>query len=305
MKHQRAMKPGRCCLCREQLISRYEWEIVNAHSWIYCVFQSIRVFALQTITMASLTKRRSSCLETSELGSKVYCSSILSQQECILLAWLQLHTERVFPHLNKRISNLDDDLGDGLALCSVLLAHWPALAELQAQLIVDPVQQADAETNMAIFQTMLSALRCPFVVSIDEMLPPQPCSLLFLVAFLYEWLPQLLPYDRLQFDGKLQTEEVKCLELTNSASKPLAYSIHLEGHQDFSVAAAHLHIEPESKAVLPVRCIPSSGAHRSANLIMTSQGDAATQSKTLVFNLDSKVRTNLPNIPKTLRESVR
>eukprot|EP00892_Ulva_mutabilis_P006466 jgi/Ulvmu1/4191/UM019_0170.1 len=284
----------RDCQLWEELLEKQDWRSVNVHAWIYCLYQSIRVFTLRAINMDSFTSRARAYVEAAKVSALVPSSNILSQPECILIAWLQLHLERVLPHSKKRLFDLDQDLADGLGLCSVLLAHWPALTALQSQIIVEPAQQVDAENNIAIFVSMLSLLQCPLVVGMDDILPPRPCSLAFLVAYLYEWLPQLIPHEQLQFDGRLQTEEVQYLELSNPASKPLAYSLRIEGHHDFSVAASHLHIEPRSKAVLAIKCTPSCGSNRSAQLIMISHKDGAGNSKTLVFRLDSKVQTDIP-----------
>lgn len=278
-------------VCREKIINSNDWNVVNTHAWIYCTLQCIRIFAMQSINVVALGKMLSGQVEAAQFSSLVPSSNILSQPECILVAWLQFHMDRILPQSTKLISSLDHDLADGLALCSVVVSHWPALGSLQSQMILDPIQPADAESNMTLFVSMLSSLDCPFLVTIDEILQPDPCSMLCVVAFLYDWLPQLLPHDMIQFDGKLQAEEVKYLELTNPSSKPIAYVLRLQGHQDFSVNASHLHIEPNCKAMLPVKCTPTAGSRRSANLIMASPKDGiANNTKTLVFRLDSKVK---------------
>lgn len=278
-------------VCRDKIAKSNDWNVVNTHAWVYCILQCIRIFALHPVNVVALGKMLSGQVEAAQLSSMVPWSNVLSQPECILLAWLQFYMDRILPHSKKTLSSLDHDLADGLALCSVVVSHWPALASLQSQMILDPIQPADAEANMTLFVSMLSSLDCPFLVTIDEILQPDPCSMLCVVAFLYEWLPQLLPHDKIQFDGKLQAEEVRYLELTNPSSKSVAYVLRLQGHQDFSVNATHLHIEPNGKATLPVKCTPTAGSCRSANLIMVSQKDGiANNTKTLVFRLESKVK---------------
>jgi hypothetical protein len=227
-------------------------------------------------------------------------SNVYSISECILLNWLTFHVKRVMPRGAKQVNNFDSDLEDGLALCAVLVSHWPALSSMQSQLNMQPSQKSDCEINARIFASMLSSLQCPFQVEELDIVNPRGCNLLYLVMYLYNFLPQLIPASTVQFSGKLQEEQTKHIELSNPSAKALAYSLRLQGHPDFSIPSRSLFLEPNGSASVAVTCKPTAGRPQTSNLVLTSRRDAAAVGRTIVLRLESEVRLSDLLNPSTL-----
>ena len=192
-------------------------------------------------------------------------------------------------HDAKQINNFGSDLEDGLALCAVLLSHWPALSSMQSQLCMQPAQKSDNEVNEKVFISMLSALQCPFLIEEKDIVNADACNLLFLVVYLYNWLPQLIPVSTVHFSGKLQEEQTRLVELSNPCSKALSYSIRLQGHPDFSIPSHSLTLDPNGTAQCVAKCKPSAGRPQASNLVFTTRKDGAALGRTMVLRLESEV----------------
>ena len=48
--------------------------------------------------------------------------------------------------------------------------------------------------------------------------------------------------------------QVKYIEVSNPASKPIAYTARLEGHSDFALEAPTIRIEPKGSTRIAVQC---------------------------------------------------
>ena len=266
-----------------------DWAAAVKHAWVYTVFQFMKIFVLSRIDVPS-TKALpgTDWSQQPEMQNRIN-SNVYSIAECICLNWLTFHLRRVMPREAKQINNFGSDLEDGLALCAVLVSHWPALSSLQSQLHLQPASKSDNEANEKVFISMLAALQCPFQIEETDIVTTDACNLLFLVVYLYNWLPQLIPVSTVHFSGKLQEEQTRLVELSNPSNKALSYSIRLQGHPDFSIPSHSLTIDANGSAPCVVKCKPSAGRPQTSNLVLTSRRDAAALGRTMVLRLESEV----------------
>lgn len=259
------------------------------HAWVYIFFQFMKTFIFHRIDVATMkTLPGSDWTQQPELQNRLN-SNVYSIPECICLNWLTFHLRRVLPQGPKQINNYTSDLEDGLALCAVLVSHWPALSDLQSQIVKQPSQLSDRESNAKVFISMLLALQCPFQVEESDILTPNQCNMLCLVAYLYNWLPQLIPVSTVVFSGKLQEEQTRQVEMTNPSNKALSYSVRLQGHPDFSIPSQSLILEPNGTSQCVVTCKPTAGRPQTSHLIFTSRKDGAALGRTMVLKLESEV----------------
>lgn len=276
-------------LCRQKLINESEWVVTVRHAWVYVIFQFMKTFVLHRIDVTSVKALPGTdWTQQPELQHRIN-SNVYSIAECICLNWLTFHLRRVISRDAKQVNNFGSDLEDGLALCAVLVSHWPALSNLQSQLNTQPSQRSDNEINAKVFVSMLSALQCPFQVEESDIVTADTCSLLCLVVYLYNWLPQLIPVSTVKFSGKLQEEQTRHVELSNPSNKALSYSVRLQGHPDFSIPSHSLALDPNGTAPCVVKCKPTAGRPQTSNLVLTTRKDGAALGRTMVLRLESEV----------------
>ena len=219
-----------------------------------------------------------------------------SVAESVLLCWLEIHMKKILPQNARRLTQFDQSLSDGVALCCVMVSHWPALSRFSGQVVASPVSDAEIEINMRIFLRMMDNVQCPFSVREEQLVDATALDMLFLVAYLYDWLPQLIPKSTVEFAGKLQEEQARIVEVSNTTKKVISYAARLQGHSDFHLEQQSIRIEPGGSAVCRITCTPTTGVTQTGNLILASKRDGGAFAATLVFHLVSKVRSALVSV---------
>jgi hypothetical protein len=66
-----------------------------------------------------------------------------------------------------------------------------------------------AQENAALVVGMLNELRLPFAVEASEIASPCGRDMLFLLLFLYQYLPQLMPCATIDFSGRLSEAQTR------------------------------------------------------------------------------------------------
>lgn len=294
------------------------WQKVIAHAWSFTYLQIARTFILQRIEPAALRTTPGTDPARAPPPATLATSNAYSPAEATLLAWLEVHTRRMLPQQPRRLLNFSASLADCVALCAAVASHWPEAARLLPQLSGKPGggggggsgvgygaasggsgsggsgaffdTEGGYRGNAEVLLAMLDAVRCPMVPTMEQLLAADAVELLFFVAFLFTWLPQLVPRATVEFEGKLQEAQTKCVELSNSERRPLSYAARLHGHADFTLDAQSVRIEPGGTASVAVVCRPSTGVTQTASLILTSRKDGGAVGAMLVFQLVSNVR---------------
>jgi hypothetical protein len=215
-------------VCRHELMRQYDWDLVTSHAWSFMLLQCVKIFIFHRIDVRSFQDLPGMDMAHLPPPAALTTSNVYSVAESILLTWADHHMRGVFPQVARRIMNFDRDFVDGLALGALLIAHWPPLQKIKGQMIARPTQSVDYHTNAKLVVHMLELLQCPWQVEAEEICDPKPCSLIFLVAYLYTWLPQMIPRTTICFRAKLQEEQEQEVELQNPTSKCLSYLARLK-----------------------------------------------------------------------------
>jgi hypothetical protein len=266
------------------------WAQVTGHAWAYTYMQIARTFILQRIDANAFRDLPGTDSARAPPPAALASSNVYSPAEAVLLAWLEVHTRKVLPRAAKRLTSFGGSLADSVALCCALASHWPPLAKHLPALAERPRSAGDAAANARVLLTMLESLQCPFKLREEHVTGGKACELLFFVAYLFSWLPQLVPRSTVEFAGKLQEPQIRDVELSNPSKKPLSYVARLSGHADFSLINPSVRVEPGGTAVCQVQCRPSTGVTQSAHLVLASRRDGGAVGATLTFHLVSKAR---------------
>jgi Calponin homology (CH) domain len=276
--------------CRRDLLARQDWDLLSGHAWSFLYMQIAKLVVLHRIDAHSFKKLPGLPGDKAASASRIAGSNVYSVAESILLVWLSHYYAEGTGLATAQVSNFHSDLEDGVALACLLHAHWPFLARLRSRVQDNPNHVSEAESNVANVLRMLEAIHCPFKIEHRHILHADPLNMLFFVAYLYEWLPQLIPQpEDIRFDGKLSQHQSRELELSNTSPHALSYVARLHGHEDFSLEASSVTLAPKSTGHVSVNCKPSTGVRQQAYLVLAStrEGDAAAV--TLVFRLISEV----------------
>ena len=122
-----------------------EWASLHVDAWINVVFQVLRVFVLQRVTLKqyknlsgvafnpTLGSHNNEFGTTSELkaaDSAMSGSNVFSLAESTLLRWMSLHANlSTASAVPVWLTNFDKDLEDGTALCQLVASHIPSMAQ--------------------------------------------------------------------------------------------------------------------------------------------------------------------------------
>ena len=270
-----------------------------AHAWSFTYLQIARTFILQRIEPSMLRDTPGTDPARTPPPASLATSNVHSPSEATLLAWLEVHARKMLPGQPRRLFDFGGSLADCAALCAAVASHWPEAARLLPQLSDKPTASGDAgsghRANAEVLLAMLDAVQCPLRVTLDTLLAAESAELVFLAAFLFTWLPQLVPRATVEFAGKLQEPQTKYVELTNPDKRSLSYAARLHGHPDFTLDARSVRVEAGGSAACAVACRPSTGVTQTASLILTSRTDGGAVGAMLVFRLVSNVRLCAPS----------
>lgn len=283
---------------------RLPWQQVAAHAWSHTYLQVARTFILPHIDISSLKELPGTNPAALPPPATLAASNVYSTAESILAAWLEAQVKKMLPRAARRIVAFDSGLHDCVAFCAAVAAHWPpavrALQQLALPTANAAVSAADCRANARVLLAMLDDLQCPLrtagpePLSAERVATAHCADMVLLSAYLFSWLPQLIPRSTIEFSGKLQESQTQMVEISNPSKKAISYSVRLQGHVDFSLDQQSLRVEAGCTAACAVQCKPSTGVTQSAYLVLASRRDGAAVAATLVFQLVSKVQPTRP-----------
>ena len=279
-----------------------QFENISKQAWTSVLLQTWKVFVLGRAVSPGAKALRSvpgsekvlNLLPTSDAA--IQGSNLYSNPELSLLAWMSAFFCKEFGLLGRRVVNFDADLNDGLVLFSLLVGHWPSLAtKRQGFKAKPPINDHDRETNNETVIRIMADLGLPYVLTLEDLMNPDPRNMTILILYLFQTLPQLMPKASLPFECKLGETAAKDLELSNPSKRPLYYTVKLEGHKDFSAAASLVRIDPRGTAKLGLKCTPSTTVPTETKLVLMSKkeggGGGGANAAIMVFKLESAVNS--------------
>jgi len=314
-----------------------EFASISSTAWSIALFQVLKLFVLNAIT---LKQYKSSCgVESKELKylqeSLTERSNIYSAPEQILLHWLNHHFEKgklVFLRSgcggipasdalspgaknsfrqNSPIINFDGDLNNGVILCTLIASHVPSLTSPGRPLsgtVLEPTEASQCMSNLTAVMSSIRELGLEYTKNPEEMMASVANARdnLLLVVYLFQNLPMYVAKADVNFSCALGSRLTKSIELNNSSSAPVRYSVEIVGSQDFQAAENKLTIKPRDSASLNVKF--SSRFSRSVEAYLMLKPDRGTSLRgekslgrggaPLVFHLVSSIisRTSIRTI---------
>lgn len=101
--------------------------------------------------------------------------------------------------------------------------------------------------------------------------------------FLFHTLPQYVPKATVEFKGRLQERVTKEIEISNTSSTPVTYTVQMEGSSDFSISEHTVHLEAKTSRKFPVSFISRFSKPAEARLVLISKRKGAAQQGTPIY----------------------
>jgi len=266
------------------------YPMICSASWMRLLYQIIKLFIFNRISPKIL--RTLPGVDVSELqpfptyiGSNVY-----SVSECVILHWLNHHHSVIFPSEKLSVTNFDSDLQDCRVFSAVIVSHIPSTKAVFTEMRKTSEQPAKLK-NAKKLQSVVNDMgitHCPT----PEFLCEAPAHVLVLFCVdLFNVLPSFIPKAQIEFDGQLNESIVKHIELSNPSSKPLIYTVRIDGSSEFQ-AENTLKLASREKILFPVTSFHSFRRDAEAQIFFVSErSGAGAAGVNLVFNLKSVVKS--------------
>lgn len=229
-------------------ISEHRFSYISLDSWITLVYQILKIYYLSRINVKNfkaLPGIPAEKLITND--NMIEGSNFMSSHECLLLRWLEIAIEIIYPAYCKRLVNFGNDFKNCLGVAAViqLYAGINTCKNLKTLKIVcqneDDVRY-NADKIIAAMNEIRLQTHC---ISKDFYYPSQREIILFLMNLWFN-LPHYLPKGTEVFKCVLGEEVIKDIELKNTASnKVLAYWVKIEGSPDFTIERDEVKLDPK------------------------------------------------------------
>lgn len=89
------------------------------------------------------------------------------------------------------------------------MSHWMPLTRLGRQIYESPSEDNEYEANARLVVRMLDSVQSPLKLDVKDVVDAKATDMLFVVAYLYNMLPQLVPKATVEFVGRLQEQQVR------------------------------------------------------------------------------------------------
>lgn len=230
-------------------ISENRFLYASQDSWITLVYQILKIFYLSRVTLKIFKSLQGIPPEKLLIpDSLIEGSNFMSQNECLLLKWLEIAVEIMNPTQSKRLTNFSKDIRGCLSIVSVIQLYTGVNSSKSLKTIKIICQnEEDARFNAEKIIQALNEIRLQtHFVAKDLYFPSQREMILFLMHLWFN-LPHYLPKNGPEvFKCILGEEIVKDIELrNNSSNKVLAYWVKLEGSNDFTIEKDEVRLDPK------------------------------------------------------------
>jgi hypothetical protein len=112
---------------------------------------------------------------------------------------------------------------------------------------------------------------------------------LFLLAFLFQVLPQVLHRTSVTFNGALLETIKQDIEVTNNSNKPVVYDAELTGSEFFTLNSSIIEVPAKSSATVSVEFKSKFAKPATASLKLKSRSIGLNLTSILIFDLVASV----------------
>jgi len=289
--------PGAPPVKKKKRFSARKYVRQTVESWLDVLYQIAKVFMLNRVTAKSFRSMPGIQKKEAEKLTSVTGSNLYSLPEGILLKWCTLHYNKIFPTMQRRVTDFEEDFRDGLVLAALLISHAPYVnsgGRLWASLVKECQSKEDFMQNASKVTNTMKEMSLLMAVTVDDILRPVARDMMLEVLYLYQTLPSYMPRTTIEFTGRLGEAIVKNVELTNPSKNAISYTARIEGSSDFKLSATKFRVEPKAKCPVPIEFLGKFTREVEGVLFLNSDKEGGSLGSTLVFYLKSAIEDIKP-----------
>ncbi|KAH7821511.1 putative flagellar associated protein [Monocercomonoides exilis] len=185
--------------------------------------------ARPTAQLMTLSLRSAETLISQKSLTQVTSSNFYSSPQILLLKWLSFHYIRSNPKRLHLVMNFSADLSDGVVLLCVIRAHAPFL---RIRIIERPQSTAERMRNATTVINSVRQLGIECFLTEEDIVHPDPRSMLLFVYMLYTMLPSCIPSSTLEIPACAGITTSTTIEINNPGKHTLTYNLRLEVERD-------------------------------------------------------------------------
>eukprot|EP01041_Mallomonas_annulata_P004748 gene4748-9429_t len=238
-------------------------------------------------------------------------SNVYTQAEAILFEWACYHmrhastmedsgvggddnqSTQMFA-LDRRVSDLDEDLKDLSGFCQIFHSHLAELTKPNGVLFGYSVPENKTPDKLFVrLQKTFSQYRLDFEIEEYDLVTSSR-SLLLMLVHMFLTVPPLIPKTTIEFKGVLGAPIQKCIELKNPSNRRVSYRVTLEGNPDFSTAFESIVIDPQSAVDFELTCNARFSSPAAGRITFWGVREKGSGPSTMVFKLISNIVDRKP-----------
>lgn len=274
-------------------ISEKNHKYISMDSWSTLFYQILKIYYLCRINLKGFRQLKEVPTDKTLMpDSHLENCAIYSQAEIILLRWIEIQIEKVFPVVGKvRLLNFDSDMRNGLSIGSLLQVYIGNTFKKLFTLKSSINSEEDMKNNVEKVKDTLIQYGIMPQPEIFEHPKPSAREFLLYSVHLYQILPFFLPKGTLDFPVMLKGTCVRNVILSNPSSKPIQYWVKLEAPGDFSIEKEYVKLEPkDTSQSFAIKYQARISKTMKGRITFRNKRDVGSQATALVFDLISDVQ---------------
>ena len=274
-------------------ISEKHHRYLSMDAWSTLFYQILKIYYLCRVSLKTF-KGMKELPSDRPLMPEGYgeVSPVYSAQEIILIRWMELALDKVFPGIAKgRIVNFDTDLKNGLALGALLQLYigntWKKLYSLKTSIN----SEEDMKNNIDKIKNILREYGITPMPELFDQPKSSARDMLVYLVHLFQLLPNFLPKPTLDFQVMLRGTCVRTVQLTNPSNKMIVYGVKLDSPTpDFTVEKEFVEILPKGTASFNIKYTARISKQTKARVTFKNKKETGAQAIPIVFDLVSDVQ---------------
>ncbi|KAF5306404.1 hypothetical protein FQA39_LY08913 [Lamprigera yunnana] len=294
-----------------EILSKEKYFFLCKQSWIDLLLQTYKVFVLQRVKVPKQFEKTKNGT-TTEIYSRdemQFWDSFDSQSnviwynrsELILIHWLEYHFKRQVkvwgenPQTRnlvneKRITNFDFDLNDGIVLIAVTLQYCSYLKSYFSDVYLQPTNTDQTFHNASKLIQSWNVINLSFKITPFQILNANCVQMLILVNYLFQVLPTFCANNVVTIQAGIGTVATKEFEVQNQSSSVISYKVILLGNkrERFSVPNRTIYLSPSHKYKLIVSFYAKFLDDERGTLILSGECSGTPYARSMAFRLVGK-----------------
>lgn len=284
-----------------------QYHLLNKQSWLDLLLQTYKVIVLARVpsgTFAQLQQPRIRPESSTMLRavSKIlnsagndYENTIYHPIEYVILYWLEFNYNTWKHEMwqngaelpNRTIKLLDYDLSDGIVLAVATIVYCPYLKDLFADFYLVPESYEQAFYNAVVLIQAWETMCCTFAITPSQIIKPNSLQMFLLCCYLYDFLPNLYPFETIEIKTPLSTTASTTITISNDNMFPVKYSVLLFHNtlNSFEIRTKEFVVKARRKATVEVTYHAKQLRGSRAELILSGETRGFHYAKSMAYQL--------------------